>query len=265
MKRTLVLFCLAFVVPALAHADPALVGTWEATVERSRSFDTFLVTFSENGRCIVRVADDASMQETTGNWSYDGSLLRLDAAFRNPAISRVRNIRWSSVLNLAADGTSFSILGITESGGRQTRITFFRQDGEPERAADIMDERAVPLIFASFSRGIPAGSRIAVIGIEAPSGNEALFYANELTRHFVNAGQVVLERRQIDAVFKENDIQLSGLVDDDAIVSVGRFMGATVVITGSIDTAGRQKRLTVKAIDVLTSRILAIESANLRD
>ncbi|MCL2609963.1 MAG: hypothetical protein FWD94_08685 [Treponema sp.] len=117
MKRTLALLCLALLAPIVAGADPALVGTWTATVERNRSFDTFRITFSENGRCTVRVTADDAEQETTGNWSYDGSLLRLNATFRNPAVSHVRNIQWTSVLNLGTDGNSFNILGITETGG----------------------------------------------------------------------------------------------------------------------------------------------------
>ena len=264
MKRTLALLCLALLAPIVAGADPALVGTWTATVERNRSFDTFRITFSENGRCTVRVTADDAEQETSGNWSYDGSLLLLTATFRNPAVSYVRGLQWSSVLNLATDGNSFNILGITETGGRQTRITFFREDASEGGVPETFNERAIPQIFASFSRGIPAGSKIAVVGIDAASENEALYYVNDLTRHFVNSGgHIVLERRQIDAVFSENHFQLSGLVDDEALVSVGRFMGATVVITGSIDSAGRGKRLTVKAIDVLSSRILAIESVDL--
>jgi hypothetical protein len=51
---------------------------------------------------------------------------------------------------------------------------------------------------------------------------------------------------------------MSGYVDDNAYVSIGRFIGATVVVTGSISGTGSQKRLVIKAIDVLTSEILAI-------
>jgi len=51
--------------------------------------------------------------------------------------------------------------------------------------------------------------------------------------------------------------------DNEAIAPIGKFIGATVVITGSINVAGTQKRLTVKAINVLTSELISIQSATL--
>jgi hypothetical protein len=52
-------------------------------------------------------------------------------------------------------------------------------------------------------------------------------------------------------------------VDDDTFVSIGKFIGASVVVTGSISGTGSQKRLVIKAIDVLTSQILAMGSVSL--
>jgi hypothetical protein len=51
---------------------------------------------------------------------------------------------------------------------------------------------------------------------------------------------------------------VSGYVDDASYVSIGKFIGATVIVTGYIYGTGSQKRLVIKAIDVLTSEILAI-------
>jgi hypothetical protein len=56
---------------------------------------------------------------------------------------------------------------------------------------------------------------------------------------------------------------MSGYVDDNAFVSIGKFIGATVVVTGSIIETGLHKRLVIKAIDVLTSEILAMVSVSL--
>ena len=56
---------------------------------------------------------------------------------------------------------------------------------------------------------------------------------------------------------------MSGFVDDDAFVSIGKFIGANVVITGNITGTGSQKRLVIKAIDMLTSTILSMEQVSL--
>ena len=53
---------------------------------------------------------------------------------------------------------------------------------------------------------------------------------------------------------------MSGEVDDASIVSIGYFLGADVVITGSVAGKGSAKRLIVKALYVRTSQILAASS-----
>ena len=263
MKQIAVFFCAALFVAAAAHANPALIGTWKAEVEGNRAFDIQL-TISENGRCTVRVTDENTMQESPGNWSFDGSVLVLNATFRNAAISYVPNIRWTSALNLNADGNSFSILGVTSTGGRQSRIVFWRQNGEGNPLPEIFNPRAIAQIFVAFSRLIPAGSSVAIIGIDSGSPNEAVYYANDLAEHFVNAGNyTILNRRNIDSVIRENDFQLSGMVDDNEIVSIGKFLSASIVISGSVDVAGAQKILTLRAIEVLTSKELSTQRVTL--
>ncbi|MDR3019317.1 MAG: CsgG/HfaB family protein, partial [Treponema sp.] len=71
------------------------------------------------------------------------------------------------------------------------------------------------------------------------------------------------DRKDIDKVLAEQNFQMSGHVDDDSALSIGKFLGATVVITGSINVLGAQKRLVLKALDVQTAEILAMSSVAL--
>jgi hypothetical protein len=261
MKRRIIfLFIIANIfnnINAFPSDSDTIIGTWTATVEHNRSFDTYRINFTSDGRCTVKVSNDNAEQETTGNWSWDGTLFRLNATFRNPRISYLPNIQWSSVINFSPDNNSFNILGRTATGGSQTRITFFRHDGFD----DEFNERVIPQIFIALSQNIPPRSRLAVVGITSPNPNEAAFYLNELTLHFVNTGNyTVVDRTNIDTVLAEQDFQLSDYVDDYEMASFGRFLGANVVITGSISGIGPQKRMVIKAIDVSTSEILSMVS-----
>jgi len=258
MKKTIIIFCMAIFCSALYAND--LIGTWTATVEYNRSFDTYTINFLANGYCTVKVSNDDGEQETSGNWSYDGSLFRLNAVFRNARLAYLPNIAWSSVISFAADNNSFNILGRTAANGSQARITFFKSVD----SFVTFNERAIPQIFGALTQNIPIGSRLAVVGITADDPNEEAFYLNELTLHFVNSGRyTVVDRGDIDSVIAEQNFQMSGYVDDDAFVSIGKFIGATVVVTGSISGTGSQKRLFIKAIDVLTSEILGMVSTSL--
>ncbi|MDR2718888.1 MAG: CsgG/HfaB family protein [Treponema sp.] len=261
MKKYISFLFVAILGITSLHASPNLTGTWAATVEYNRSFDTYKVTFFDNGRCTVQVSNDNAKQETSGNWSWDGTLFRLNATFRNAKLAYLPNIQWSSVLNFTADNNSFNILGKTATNGSQTRITFFRSDD----SFDItFNDKAVPSVFNTLAQNIPPRSRLAIVGITATDPNEATFYINELTVQFVNSKKyTVVDRSNIDAVLTEQNFQMSGYVDDDAFVSIGKFIGAAVVVTGSISGTGSQKRLVIKAIDVLTSEILSMVSVPL--
>jgi len=258
MKQKLIIIFLTVFGLTSLHATPNLTGTWTATVEQNRSFDTYKINFTADGRCTVKISNDNAQQETSGNWSWDGTLFKLNAVFRNAKLSYLPNIAWTSVLNFSSDNNSFNILGKTATNGSQTRITFFRSDDSFD---ETFNEKAIPQIFSALTANIPLRSRLAIVGIDSTNPNEAAFYLNELTLQFVNSRKyTVVDRGDIDKVLVEQNFQMSGYVDDDAFVSIGKFIGATVVITGSISGTGSQKRLVIKAIDVLTSEIVGMAS-----
>jgi thioredoxin-related protein len=261
MKRAIIIFYITVFDITALHANPNFIGTWMATIEYNRSFDTYKINLSADGRCTVKVSNDTAEQETSGNWSYDGTFFRLNATFRNPKLSYLPSIQWASVVNFVADNNSFNIQDRTSTNGTRARITFFRSDD----SLDITyNDKAIAQIFNDFSKNIPLHSRLAIVDISATNPNEAVFYVNELTIQFVNSRKyTVVDRSDVDKVLTEQNFQMSGYVDDDAFVSIGKFIGATVVVTGSITGTGSQKRLVIKAIDVLTSEILAMESVSL--
>jgi hypothetical protein len=102
------------------------IGTWQATVEYEMSFDTYQINLSANGRCTVKMINDIAEQETTGNWSYDGSMFKLSAVFRNPPINYQRNIQWVSLVSYGGGNNAFNILGKAATNGSTVRFTFFR-------------------------------------------------------------------------------------------------------------------------------------------
>jgi len=261
MKRTIIIFYLAIFGITTIHANSNFIGTWTASVEYNRQFDIYKINLSDNGRCTVEVSNDNVKQETNGNWSYDGTFFRLNATFRNARLSYLPSIQWASVVNFAPDGNSFHIQDRTSTNGIRARITFFKTD---EGFNVTYNDKAISQIFNQFSQNIPLRSRLAIVGITSTDTNEATFYVNELTIQFVNSKRfTVVDRSDIDKVLNEQNFQMSGYVDDNAFVSIGKFIGATVVITGNITGTGSQKRLVIKAINVLTSEILEMVSVSL--
>ena len=114
-------------VPAVVQPGGSnyFIGSWITDVEYNGSFDTYYIALSANGRCTVRIENDTAQQETTGNWSWNGSVFKLNAVFRNPSIAYRRNIEWTSQVGYSGSN-SFNILGRAAANGPQIRFTFFR-------------------------------------------------------------------------------------------------------------------------------------------
>ncbi|MDR1637290.1 MAG: CsgG/HfaB family protein, partial [Treponema sp.] len=70
----------------------------------------------------------------------------------------------------------------------------------------------------------------------------------------------VVDRKSLDAIKSEQNFQYSGEVDDDSAVSIGKMLGASIVITGSVSGSGSTRRLRVKALNVRTAEIVAMVS-----
>ncbi len=73
----------------------------------------------------------------------------------------------------------------------------------------------------------------------------------ELVKYnFIN----VLERNRIDAILEEQAIQMSGCVDE-CLVEVGRLLGATSIITGSIGKVGDYYTINARKINATTGKL----------
>ena len=73
----------------------------------------------------------------------------------------------------------------------------------------------------------------------------------ELVKYnFIN----VLERNRIDAILEEQAIQMSGCVDE-CLVKVGKLLGATSIITGSIGKVGDYYTINARKINATTGKL----------
>jgi hypothetical protein len=81
----------------------------------------------------------------------------------------------------------------------------------------------------------------------------------------VNNGLNVVDRSQLDKIRQEQNFQLSADVDDSSAVTIGKFAGANVVITGAISGSGDMRRFRLRALDTQTARVVGSASEALPD
>ncbi|MHC6203437.1 CsgG/HfaB family protein [Breznakiellaceae bacterium SP9] len=121
-------------------------------------------------------------------------------------------------------------------------------DGALERAAQ------------SLTEGLKKDARIAIINISSGDTAQAEFITEEIEVLLVKGGFTVVDRRELDRIRKEQNFQLTGDVDDDSIVSIGKFAGADIVITGSVSGADSTRRLRLRALNTQTAQVMAAAS-----
>jgi hypothetical protein len=133
-----------------------------------------------------------------------------------------------------------------------------QMQGTQVRAVSRVEE-AVNRAGEKFVNGLPAGITIAVMGVSSGDTETAAFITGELQYRLVEANKFkIVDRKSLEAVYSERDFQYySGDVDDDSMVSMGKMLGANVVIVGDISGSGNSRRLDLKALDVQTGEIAA--------
>jgi hypothetical protein len=127
-----------------------------------------------------------------------------------------------------------------------------------EQADDIETalKNAAKRIIAALGKG--KNTAISNISTEDPAQSD--FLRNELELLLVEAKISLVDRSQLDVIRQEQNFQLSGDVDDNEIVSIGKFAGANSLITGAINGSGVTRRLRLRLLDVETAQIIAAAS-----
>jgi TolB-like protein len=111
---------------------------------------------------------------------------------------------------------------------------------------------------------LSAGAKLAVLNFTSTAEAFSDYVIEELSGELVTNRKVtIIERRSLDLIRKEMNLQLSGDVSDDSAQAIGKQLGAQAIVTGSLTNLGDVYRFRVKVINVETARIEAQFSYNL--
>ena len=116
-----------------------------------------------------------------------------------------------------------------------------------------------------FEERIPKGTKLVVLNIRSSSPQLSEYIREELSDHFVNRNHfTVVDRSNLELLQQEMAFQLSGEVSDETALSIGKKLGAQIIISGSIESFGDVFRLRIQAIAVESAAIQASFSANIQ-
>jgi hypothetical protein len=131
-------------------------------------------------------------------------------------------------------------------------------DGSRNTATGV--EGALARAAEQTLRNVPQRSRIAIVYITAQDRSTTDYIAGELEFIWVNAGYIITDRSQLDRLRLEQNFQLSGEIDDATAVSIGKFAGADIIVTGRVDGEGNLRRLRLRALDTQTAQVVGAAS-----
>lgn len=141
------------------------------------------------------------------------------------------------------------------------------------RIARVMQDRAI--VATAYSADAPqnAAERVAIFASEqirnvlSPSAN-IWFYNNSqrnamveavvdnLTADFTRNGVRVVDRQNAALIEAEQNLQMSGVVNDDDIMRIGNLSGANTIVIIGITGTGAMRRLSVRVLDIERSEII---------
>jgi TolB-like protein len=118
----------------------------------------------------------------------------------------------------------------------------------------------------AIEAGMPRNAAAAVFRINSDSGPLSDHIEEELTGHLVNRKNLVMiDRKNVDAIKNEQELQLSGEISDESMQAIGKMLGVRFIITGSFTgMGGGDYRLRIQAADVSTAVIVASASVAVR-
>jgi hypothetical protein len=100
------------------------------------------------------------------------------------------------------------------------------------------------------------GSKIVILNIQSDYAALSEYIIDELIANAVNDKVFsVVDRAQVETSRMELNFQVSGEVDDDSALSIGKFLGAQTIVSGAISEIADRYRMRIRALNVQTAEV----------
>jgi TolB-like protein len=238
----------------VAHNDPNVAAgprQAEIIINAENSEKDILVWV--NGITVAHLAPKTSEKIIVNNGNYTLEAAETTWSRNNWSIGSKKRIAINSNSNRITVGMTWRYGGLVSL---VVQSTFPLDAVAPTLDHAIMDalSRTADEIIAE----LPRNTILAVLSISSADPSlPSDFVIDELIHMLVSARKFTLvERERLDLIRAEINFQYSGDVDDNSAADLGKQLGASTVITGSIGGSGTLRRFRTRVLDVQTAAIL---------
>lgn len=110
-------------------------------------------------------------------------------------------------------------------------------------------------------------TKLAVIPFADLQGNDSKlgkYIAEELTTKLYQTGRFeVIERILLEKVITEQKLGISGFIDDETAISLGKILGVEALATGTLSDLGATIKVNARLIETTTGKVFSAASATL--
>lgn len=133
---------------------------------------------------------------------------------------------------------------------------------QPQPPADPYEAVAAQLARTTRASG---GRRVAVLAFHGIGGREAAggrIVAERLIGRLLNGGLEVVERALLDAVMREQRLEVSGIVDSQSVRELGRVLDVDALVVGTVaPLKNGGAEINARVISVGSARVIAAAAA----
>ena len=128
-------------------------------------------------------------------------------------------------------------------------------------------DAAIQNTAQDIERRLPQGASIVLVNFDSASAALSDYIIEELTVGLMDSGNlVVIDHNTLNRVLVDMEInlQFSGYVSDETMVSLGRLMGANYALSGSLSGSGDSFRFEAFLTEVRTQRRQSLGARNIQ-
>jgi hypothetical protein len=249
MKKVAALVCAALFVASAVYAQT------EITIKRAQSSINagFRAQIYIDGSNKLSLVNGQELKLTVSDGEHS-----IRAALSTSNSNEVRFNTRNGYLSFTVIPKSVQQLVIEQQGSGTENVPGSNAPAAADQNESV--EGSLQRAAEKIAEKIPNGSRVAIVYVTAADPDVVEYIAGELEFILVDQGLTVIDRSQLDRIRQEQNFQLSGEVDDDHAVSIGKIAGAGVIITGAVTGTGSLRRLRLRALDTQTAQILTAAS-----
>ena len=223
----------------------------------------------QNGSNLVEAAETTVNRQ--GQWNI-GSRRRLTVNSNTNSVTVGMTVRYGDLVSLNIQSTAaLSIVSQPPVASLPTPTTS-PTPSPPPAAASTRDNFRTDIEYAIYRaaeviiEALPVNATVAVLSFATPDPGLADIIVRFMETYLVGSAKgftVVIRRdRDLDDIRGEQNLHLSGDVEDNTAVSIGQWRGASIVITGDVIESGNIRLLQVRALDMQSTEVVAVATVH---